>query len=281
MVKRKVKSKSKSRGIQLKRNSRRSSRMKRYSYRRPTGIGDFLDRSISVRSLVKYSSVTLAFVLVLAFVFVLGRISVSHADPASESAGSAHLSGATTQVVKGTDAEEEETEQESEEQERIIDTDPDVVNLSDNESDDEETEEDEEQADEKESDCKLSVAGFDYTYKHVTLEVTNFNKDIRGENWASLTSLKLTVTNDEPCTIINPTQIKIKLNNKGKGSVWWDDEVFLPESFRNMKPGDTVSEIIPIHVSYADIYSEKDFRLTLFDDYDIIIAAFKEDITFS
>ncbi|MBW2996817.1 hypothetical protein KY349_00585 [Candidatus Woesearchaeota archaeon] len=282
MVKRKAKSKTKSRSIQLKRNSRRSSRRKRYSYRRPAGIGDFLDRTISVRSLVKYSSITLSFVLVLAFVFVLGRMSVSTDNPASDSADTAHLSGATTQVVKETEVEEKETEEEEPEddQEQIIDIDPDVVNLSDNESEEEETEEEEEQ-NEEENDCKLSTAGFDYNYKHVTLEVTNFNKEVRGENWASLSSLKLTVTNDEPCTIINPTQIKIKLNNKGKGSIWWDDEIFLPESFKNMKPGDTVSEIIPIHVSYADIYSEKDFRLTLFDDYDITIGTFKEYMTFS
>ena len=96
-----------------------------------------------------------------------------------------------------------------------------------------------------------------------------------------MTSLKLTVTNNEPCTIINPTQVKIKLNNKGKGSVWWDDEVFLSSAFRNMKPGDSVTEIVPIHVSYADIYTEKEFKLVLFDDYDIEIGTFKEYMTFS
>ena len=274
MANRKAKPKPKSRSIQLKRNSRRASRRKRYSYRRAAKLSDFLDRTISVRSIMKYSSLTLAFILVLGFVFILGRMSVSNDSSTDDAADTAHLSGETTHVVK-------ETEDAEDKEEKLVDLDPDIVNLSDNESD-EETEEENKRADEEEdTDCNPGVAGFDYSYKHVTLEVTNFNKEIRGENWASLESLKLTVTNNEPCTIINPTQIKIKLNEKGKGSVWWDDEVFLPDSFKNMKPGETVSEIIPIHVSYADIYSEKDFRLTLFDDYDIAIATFKDYMTFS
>lgn len=302
MAKRKVKSKARS--IQLKRRSRKSKR--KLSRSRASGFrdtwNDFLDQDVSVRSLVKYSSITLAFVLVLVVVFMLGRVSVDAAELVDNNAKPMQLSGQTKQLVKD-DVKDSEEDVDSEE---LDDTgsedgssDVDVANLSETEdaefdsdphvyvyepvgSDDTKT--DEEDNAEVEADdtpaCTNKVAGFDYAYTNIGISVSNFQRESRGDNWASLSSLKLTVTNNEPCTIVSPTRIKVKMNPVGKGSVWWDDDVYLPDSFRNMAPGKTVSEIIPVHVSYSDIYAEKDFRLALFDDYDIHMATFKDNIMF-
>jgi hypothetical protein len=302
MVKRRARSKSKSIGIQLKRRSRRPSRTV-FSRSRFIAIDDMLDRNVSVRSIVKYSSITLAFIIIFAFVFMLGRFSVGSARDSGAPADNVELSGDTSKVMKsnpGSDAAPEEditSDESTGETNKSNDPGISEMNLSDSEGDPEEADvreadvvvegdpgeertsvdnpEDEEPA------CTPKHAEFDYTYRLVEIDVSNFNKEVRGDNWATIDSLKLTITNNEHCTIINPTQIKIKLNNRGKGSVWWDDEVFLPKSFLSMKPGETVSEIVPVHVSYSDIYTEKDFRLTVFDEYDIEIGTFKDFITLS
>lgn len=296
MVKRRVKSKNKSRGIQLKSRHTRSSRSAVYSRRRQ--ISKLLDKEVSVRSIIKYSGMTLAFITIFLFVFLLGRFSTNDSGSSDIHSESLELSGETKQVVKeGSDVETISADEDaSGTEEETGDDDIDAMDLS--EPDDEEdgrqadvviedysVEKDDngvsEEAETDREPCSFSTAEFDYAYRLVDIEVSNFNKDIKGDNWATLTSLKLTITNNEACTIINPTQVKIKLNNKGKGSVWWDDEVFLPNSFRNLRPGETVSDIIPIHVSYSDIYSEKDFRLTIFDDYDIEMGTFKNYILLS
>lgn len=302
MVKRKVKSKARS--IQLKRRSRKTKRKvaRSRSYGHSKSWNDFLDQEISVRSLVKYSSITLAFVLVLVVVFMLGRVSVDAAEAATGDERSLQLSGQTKQVAKdGVDVQEDAMGSEDVEEDSSEDDESsDVSNLS--ETEDAEFDSDsqvyvyepvgsayeeagDETVDEEDVDdspgCTDKVAGFDYAYTKIGISVSNFQRENRGDNWASITSLKLTVTNNEDCTVVNPTRIKIKMNPKGKGSVWWDDDVYLPDSFRNMHPGKTVTEIIPVHVSYSDIYSEKDFRLALFDDYDIHMNTYKDYITFS
>jgi hypothetical protein len=276
----KRKARSKPRSIQLKRSSVRSRRKRIYSNRR--GIGDFLDSSISVRSLVKYSAITLSFVIILAAVFVLGRVSAGPAESIASEPQTQQLSGQTKQVTKQESAPDSSS---SEETKSIATESVDIANLSDTETEfvytqAEETDEEEEEEEVMDTtpSCKNKVAGFDYNYTNVEVVVSNYQRTMKGENWASLDSIKLTVTNNEKCIIINPTRIKIKMNPKGKGSVWWDDDVFLSDSFEHISPGKSVSEIIPIHVSYSDVHSEKDFRLTLFDDYGIPITTFKKYI---
>lgn len=297
MVKRRVRSKSK--GIQLRRRSVRSSSV-RHSMGVSGVIDGFLDRSVSVRSLVKYSGITVAFILIFAFVFFLGRLSVDAEVQEDFVSDNVELSDGDQDVMSSGPGDEDDTDVSgADENNETEDDEVGEMNLSD--SDDAageegaseggeregdvvvegEDEDDADGADDEEPECTPRHAEFDYTYRLVDIDVSNFNKDIRGDNWATIESLKLTITNNERCTIINPTQIKIKINNRGKGSVWWDDEVFLPKTFLSMKPGETVSEIVPVHVSYADIYSEKDFRLTVFDDYGIEIGTFKDYITFS
>ena len=254
-----------------------------------TGLFDsFLDSTVSVRSILKYAGITLLFILVLVSVFMLGRLSANDTVSGSTSSGPSQLSSRTTQVLKVNPSNEvaEEGSAAADYEEEIADedeeqSDVDEINLSDEvpeyipaPEDPEEEEVAEEPA------CTNKVAGFDYAYSKIVVDVSNFQRENRGDNWASITSLKLTVTNNEPCMIVNPTKIKLKLNARGKASVWWDDDVFLPESYRRMLPGETVSEIVPVHVSYSDVYSEKEFKLTVFDDYDIDMATFKKYITF-
>ncbi|MBN1544540.1 hypothetical protein JW898_03710 [Candidatus Woesearchaeota archaeon] len=243
-----------------------------------------------MRSILKYAGITLLFVLVLVSVFMLGRFSAKERVSGNPSPGTSQLSSRATQNVdvdSGSDAEDGLSDA-ADHDEDIADgsegSDIEEVNLSDegpeyipaSEDPVEEVFEDvvEEPA------CTNKVAGFDYPYSRIVVDVSNFQRENRGDNWASITSLKLTITNNELCTIVNPTKIKLKLNPRGKGSVWWDDDVFLPESYWKMLPGETVSEIVPVHVSYSDIYSEKDFKLTVFDDYDIEMTTFKKYITF-
>jgi cytoskeletal protein RodZ len=294
MVKRKAKSrrpKSKVKSIQLKRRARKNRRVSR-SYSPYSGWNNFLDKSVPMRSLLKYSGITLAFILVLLAVFMLGRISVNDNDSPGSAEQPMQLSGQTKQTIKSNpepenhnsneiEAEDTEEGEATEEAEEYIDVteSPEPENSNDVEYEYRAADEDEEEGAPEEDSCKKTVAGFDYTYTLVDVSATNFNKELKGDNWGSITALKLTITNNEPCTIINPTKIKIKLNPKGKGSVWWDDDLFLPDSFKHMLPGTTVSEILPIHVTYSDIYSEKDFRLTVFDDYDIPIHTIKEYMT--
>ncbi len=300
----KRKAKSTVRSIQLKRRARKSKRKVSHvrSFNPSKTWNDFLDQDIPVRSLVKYSSITLAFVLVLLVVFMLGRISAEATDLSSGNEQSLQLSGQTKQVVKSDNDNYDISKEDIDEQERtdkesdkLNDSDLDIKNLSDKgdvkfnsdsveyvyESVNVVDSEDVEEVIEETPKCKNKIAGFDYAYTKIGISVSNFQRESRGDNWASISSLKLTVTNNEPCTIVNPTRIKIKMNPVGKGSVWWDDDVYLPDTFRNMHPSKTVTEIIPIHVSYSDIYSEKDFRLAVFDDYDIHMGTYKEDLTFS
>ena len=274
--------KSKIKSIQLKRRIRKSRRNSSYSPH--SSWSNFLDKDVPVRSLVKYSGITLAFVIVLLSVFLLGRVSVDSDDKVGSADDSMQLSGETKQTVKS--GADKETATDSVETEEIEEEDIEVANLSDPEVDEQEYEyrvaDDEDVEEDTEtvvSSCTNTVAGFDYSYTNVDVDVSNFNKELKGDNWGSITSLKLTITNNEPCTIINPTKVKIKMNPKGKGSVWWDEDSFLPDTFRHMLPGATVSEIISVHVTYSDIYSEKDFRLTVVDDYDIPISTITEYMT--
>ncbi|MFC1741925.1 hypothetical protein ACFL3V_05295 [Nanoarchaeota archaeon] len=294
MAKRKMRHKP--RTIQLKSRSRKARRRSSHSFGSIRSVNRALDHTVSVRSILKYSGITLAFVIVLISVFMLGRISLSSDDSDTLPAQTQELSGETKAVAKESEAENNSTtaaedddnpeETDSEEEEDDI-PEVDVVNLSESEDNDTDIDDEFEEADYEEvietveSECRPVVAGFDYNYNNVEVAVTDFKRFKRGDNWASLESLKLTITNNEKCTIINPNKIKIKLNSRGKGSVWWDDDVHLPDSFKRMLPGDSVSEVISVHVSYSDIYSEKDFKLTVFDDYDIAISTFKKYITFT
>ncbi|MBW2971695.1 hypothetical protein KY359_01540 [Candidatus Woesearchaeota archaeon] len=248
-----------------------------------------LDTSVSVRSILKYTGITLAFLVVLFSVFMLGRLSVDGKTAAGTSPTSMQLSGQTTQIVKNNPTTDNDSlssvEMDELEDEEDVETETaqdEIIPLQVYEtSEPEEPDEDMEEAEEDPvPDCAPEEAGFDYAYKNIVLDVSNFQRDNRGDNWATITSVKLTVTNNEACTIVNPTRLKIKLNAKGKGSVWWDDDVFLSDSFNRMRPGDTVTEIVPIHVSYSDVYSEKDLKISLFDEYDIHMATYQKYITF-
>jgi hypothetical protein len=266
-------------GIHLKGLSRRS----RYSpgffssYR----ISRLLDTEVSVRIVLKYVGIFLAFAIIFFSVFMLGRISAdgSAGQPVQKQT---QLSGQTKQVIKSEAAEEPAP---------LVVEEPSSAEVVEDAPDADEpaapvVEEPVTSVQEVVHDtaplplpCQDTVAGFDYNYRNVIVDVTDFQRDLKGDNWATVTSLKLTVTNNETCTIINPTKLKLKLNPKYKGSVWWDADQFLPESFQHMMPGQTVSEIISVHASYSDIYSEKDFKLTVFDDFDIAMGTFKKYIT--
>jgi hypothetical protein len=246
-----------------------------------------LDTAVSVRSILKYGGIVLAFAVIFVSVFMLGRISASDDVPAPVQK-STELSGQTKQVPK--DAAEEvtsavvtnpvETTQEEEYPEPATLEKPAQKETADAEPVVEDVVETVPEATKPlPPPCENTVAGFDYAYRNVVVDVSNFQRDLKGDNWGTLTSLKLTITNNETCTIINPTKAKLKLNPKYKGSVWWDDDVFLPDSFQHMMPGQTISEVIGVHASYSDIYSEKDFKLTVFDDYDIAMGTFKTYIT--
>lgn len=267
---------------------------RRSSYRpRSREFTNVLDLNISVRTLVRYVGTFLAFVIVLSAVFLLGRLS---ADTSNHDSVTAQLSGETRQVQKEGTVELEQQEEEIEStplDEEILEEEDDppedeteedpveyvyepVVSGSDDYIS---TDEDDIEETDDEEDCTPKTAQFDYNYTSIDVSASNFQRTLKGDNWATIDSFLLTITNNEECTIVNPHQIKIKLNNKGKGSIWWDDEVFLPESFKKMKPGETKSEIIPVHVSYSDILSEKDFKVYVFDEYDIVMNIYKDYIT--
>jgi hypothetical protein len=289
MVKRKTRS-SKPRSIKLKRRSR-----KRKGYPVMYRVNNVLDTSISVRGMLKYLGLAVSFLVVFFCIFMLGRASVDGLAVSDVSSEQGQLSGETRQFVKSDDsAGDADVEKQDVSQ---VSADEDVTDLP-GQVDQEEYEDgepvnslyrpaetvlDEEEDGSGEerlvSSCTNRVAEFDYNYSSVDIVVSNFQRELKGDNWGTVTAVKLSITNREECTIINPTKVKIKMNAKGKGSVWWDDDVFLPDSFSHMLPGTTVEEIIPIHVSYSDVYSEKDFRLTVFDDYGIPIGTFKEYIT--
>ena len=248
---------------------------------------EFLDRTISVRTLLKYTAIVLLFFLVVGSSFLLGRLTSS--DPSPD----AKLSGAPVQDLKQTEVEEDEVDDSPEPSASLDSSDEETDDVDEQEavyrvaSDDEPVEEYRFEAESPSAatqppaseNVPLTVAEFGYEYSKVGIEVSELEKLERGTNWASVESIKLTVKNGEPGTIINPTRIKIKINPKGKGSNWWDDEVFLPESFKHMKPGDEVSDTVKVHVSFSDIYSEKDFQVVVLDDYDVPIAWYKKVLT--
>ena len=284
------------RSIQLRSGSYRKKRARKYSVsrtgRRWGDIGRFLDRQVSVRLLLKYSGIVLAFIAILIFVFLLGRFSVADENDV----GTNTILSSSKQTMK-TDSSDirgslqvketvssQETGIDDASSENYIDTD---VNNRNSDVPEEYVYETapvvvggsvDAPALGEVVECEPKNVEFDHKYTNVLIDVSDFRTERKGDNWAVITSLTLSVTNNEECVIISPTQIKIKMNNKGKGSTWWDDEVFLPDSFKRMKPGDSVTETIPVHVSYADIYMEKDFRLYLLDEYGIEIGIFKDDI---
>lgn len=293
MVSRKLRSRSKPISIKLKKNSRSARRNSYYSSYSSAG---FLDHSISVRSILKYLGIVLGFFIVLLCVFMLGRVSAKDSESAS-AIESSPLSGQTKQVAKDNTLAADSGSKATSESKDSANSTVALANLSGESENEFKTEYKDgvlvvnmgEPADEDltadypvEEDtesCTPKVAGFDYNYTNVVIDVSNFQRELKGDNWGAITSLKLTVTNNERCTIINPTKIKLKMNPKGKGSVWWDDDVFLSDSFKRMQPGKSVTEVVTVHVSYSDIYSEKDFRLSVFDDYDIAMGTFKKYIT--
>ncbi|MBW2967186.1 hypothetical protein KY362_01740 [Candidatus Woesearchaeota archaeon] len=297
MARKNLKARNNLKRIKIKTRSRRSLISRRRSSF--SGFDSVLDSHISVRNLLKYASIVLAFVIILGGVFLLGRVSASsETGPDADDERSSTLSGQTKQVVKENPAPEDAAKERSAAKEEIAeDDDPEVSGSGSADEEEsieyvyspadydflpyepeEDSDADDESDKEEEETCTPKVAEFDHNYTKVEIDVSNYQRTMKGDNWATLDSLKLTITNNEPCTIINPTQLKIKMNNKGKGSVWWDDEVHLPDSFKRMKPGTTVSEMVTVHVSYADVHQEKDFRAYVFDDYDIQMGVFKDYI---
>ncbi|MFH1668534.1 MAG: hypothetical protein ABIA62_01255 [Candidatus Woesearchaeota archaeon] len=272
--------KSKVMSIKLKKRSRISKRRKNIYVSRSSWRNK-LNHTISVGSLLKYTGITLAFIIIVMSIFMLGRLSALPDAPEQE--GDSKISSKSTNVETLQDQEKSEKETTVEDQaEKNAKEEP--INEEETAETEDTAEEDTiSDADEENDDpapaCKYKDAPFDYTYTGVSTEISNFQKELRGDNWASITSMKLTITNNEKCTIINPTKLKIKLNARGKGSVWWDDELFLSDTFRDIKPGETVTDIVPVHVSYSDIYSEKDLRVSVFDEYDVHIVTYKEYIT--
>jgi hypothetical protein len=282
----------KKKNIRLKTASSRNRRPKRHSVSRNRSFHDFgtiLNRQVRVGTLLRYSGIVLAFLAVLLIVFLLGRLSAADDSPEKGTT----ITGNAKQTVKSGSAELETPASGTDPEETVVE-----ANLSADEGIDEElpAEEAEEYIyetapvvghgataaeDDDEPECDAKNAEFDYEYSNVAISVTDFKTEKKGDNWAVINSLELSITNNEDCTIVNPTQVKMKLNNKGKGATWWDDEVFLPDSFRKMKPGDTVTETITVHVTYADIYMEKEFRLYVFDDYGIEMGVFKKYLTLS
>ncbi len=285
MVKRNIRSKSRTRSITLKKRSKNAKRRSAYLAYRTNSV---LDTSVSVRNMLKFSGIALACIIVFVCIFMLGRISATDSITESASSDTHQLSGETKQVVKNnSDNTEKESSDESQETEKKeTNRSISVVNLSETEDNEKPYEPeivytvatDAYEPEPIVEQCRNKVAIFDHNYTNIAISASNFQRELKGNNWATITSLKLSITNNEKCTIINPTKVKIKMNPKGKGSVWWDDDVSLSDSFDNMLPGATVTEIIPVHVSYSDIFSEKDFRLTVFDDYDIQMGTFKKYI---
>jgi len=246
-----------------------------------SGLETYLDRTISLRTIVKYSLLILIFLVILGSVFILGRISADKEKAAS--ANTTDIPVETKQVVKT-----EEVVPKNLSHENITETVKEMPVKEEQAKVEEKKEEvaapvvkPEVNVTQKPAipSCENKIAEFDYNYTKMNITVSDFVKELKGENWATIISLKLTVTNNERCLIVNPTQIKIKLNPKGKGSVWWDDEVFLPDTFKHMMPGTTVSDVVPVHVSYSDIYGEKDMKVVLFDDYDITMASYRKILT--
>jgi hypothetical protein len=256
-------------------------------------FGDVLDSNISLRSLLKYAAIILLFIAVLGFVFALGKYygQGAHQEKqtttiAKETADN-EIEGDAVQTLKETEKEElpetepdtdTETVQEEEpraepEPETTTQTTQNDIAVTETVTHTTTTETPKQEL------CAAKPAGFDYPYSMVNVTVNKINKEKKSDNWAVMTSVEISITNGESCIITNPTQIKLKMNNKGKGSNWWDDEVFLPETFQKLMPGETVSETVPVHVSYSDIYMEKDFKLVVFDDYGIDMATYKKYVT--
>ncbi|NQU79221.1 hypothetical protein HQ545_05640 [Candidatus Woesearchaeota archaeon] len=275
--------KSISKSIKLKK--RRSSKL------RPLR-GSFLDKTVTVSDLLKYGGIILAFILILVTVFILGMISAdttekslnsentkkvlnNSIDASSQNSNSTENIEPIKQYVDEDDVNQTTVESEPYEDIGYIEYQEDIDEIV---SDDNETLQ-EVITEEYVEECVPKNAGFDFSYSNIDIEVSDLQREIKGDNWASLSAFELTVANNENCTIINPTKMKIKLNNKGKGSVWWDDELYLPDSFHRIKPGNSVSEIITVHASFSDIDSEKDLRVALFDDYDIHMYTLQNYVT--
>lgn len=272
--------------IRLKSSSSRARRTRKRSVAPKTGFEGLLDKQVSVGDILKYSGIAAAFVIVITFVFIMGRLSAI--DNLADSTDK--ITGSSKQTLKSTSVDTSDEEELTDGDNAESENDSSVeVALSADEFDEDPAEyvyetapvvsRDIELEEEEEPSCKAKDAEFDYDYKDVVISVSNFQTEKKGDNWATINSLKLSITNNEDCVIINPTQIKLKLNNKGKGSTWWDDEVFLSDSFTHIRPGESVTEIVPVHVSYADIYMEKDFKLIVLDDYGIEIGAYKKYLT--
>ncbi|MBI5880824.1 hypothetical protein HZB90_01705 [archaeon] len=183
-----------------------------------------LDTTVSIRSILKYSALVLVFVIIFGSVFLLGRISAKPSQATSMQ--TAQLSGQMKQVSKPVDDVQTKTQapvvtpEESADPKPADDLPPDtqvvitrpepVVEQGEQPLPEENTI----PSPVVETPCFPKHAVFDYNYTKVNFTLSNFNKDVRGDNWATITSVKLTVTNNEPCTIINPTQLKIKINPK-------------------------------------------------------------------
>ncbi len=273
MPRKKAKPRTRKKAISVrKKKPKKRTRTARSAY---SGLDSFLDKTVTVRSLLKYSAIVLLFLLVVGSAFMLGRISRSAVGPDTVELSSYSTKEAEEAVEQEPEHPKIEKEAELEEPDQPVEY---RVADEDEEKDLIQPQEQFFEAEPElvEESVELKVADFGFEYSNVEISIADIVKEGRGANWASVESLKLTVRNQEDHTIINPTRIKMKINPKGRGSNWWDDEVFLPDSFKNLKPGEQVSENIDVHVSFSDIYEEKDFQLVVLDDYDVPIAWYKK-----
>jgi hypothetical protein len=267
-----------------------SSRYGRLSTRPRISTGRFgsvLDSTISVGTVLKYSAIILLFIVVFGFVFMLGQHYADKNAPAETEEEQTKIESATS-----TDAEPSETEKDpvnEDPNEEVTEKEAPVETAEEIPAETTETAPAQEvdttpkitttETPKETTLCVAKSAGFDYQYSKINATVSAINTEKKGDNWAVITSVEISISNNENCIIANPTQIKIKMNTRGKGSSWWDDETFLPDTFLKLMPGETVMETVPVHVSYSDIYMEKDFKLVVFDEYGIDMATYKKYVT--
>jgi hypothetical protein len=263
-------------------------------YRRNAPKESLLDKQVSMRTLLRNVFIVLLVVAVLVGVFFLGRYSASSSPKSSELAAV----GSSANVAASLDAAPEVAS---------ADNSSAVVTVSDTSAG--------ARSDDGSVDSSLNVsvvnsssvvntsaaveassvnvtnassavvevkkdAGEGYDYRYVNAYIDDIDYEVKGDDWGTVTSLKITVENLEKVSV-HPSAVKARLYVVGEEGNWWDLEEDVPALMTQLLPKQSVAQTFEAHISYSGLDSEKTLKVAVYDQYDKKMAEVVKKFTLS
>ncbi|MBU0461449.1 MAG: hypothetical protein KJ574_02575 [Nanoarchaeota archaeon] len=238
-----------------------------------------LDRSITVKDILKYAGYGLLFLAVLFIIvlipFMIGRASVNCDCKATGSENSLNRTAqvtAATALIDQAAANSDDSDTDANHNSTSIseeDT-PIEEDTSDEENEDAETQDILNETVEETYDENARYLRTDprvaTTYNDVDIDLLSYEYEIRGMDWGTIDKVKIIMTNNQDKLVL-PYTLKLKIYNVGDHpSDWWDDEVNLRDQLNIITPDGYKIVELTTHVSFSNLNDKKRFSLYLFDE---------------